>query len=255
MEKIKVSAVSYLNTKPFLYGIENSDILNEIELSVDIPSVCADKLLRGEVYLGLVPVVVIPELNKANLLGQRACLISDFCIGATGPVKTVCIYSQCPIDQVKTLYLDYQSRTSIELTKILLREYWKIEPKLIMAKKEYESKIAKTTAGLIIGDRAIELGMNYEYEYDLAEAWVNMTGLPFVFAAWISNRILPIDFTQRFNEALKYGIDSIPAVTELIKTQYNHRFDLLGYFRNHISYPMDEDKKKGMKMFLRYLAT
>ena len=253
MEKIKVSAVSYLNTKPFLYGIEHSPIMDEIELSLDIPSVCASKLLKGEVDLGLVPVAIIPELNEQHLFGKRACLISDYCICATGAVRTVCIYSQVPIEQVKTIYLDYQSRTSIELTKILLRHFWKIEPKLIHAKKEYERKISKTVAGLVIGDRAIDMSLNYEYEYDLGEVWKEMTGLPFVFAAWISNHLLPIDFTDKFNLALKSGVENIPLVAAQLQANYPPAFDVLNYLQNNISYPLDEEKRKGMELFLNYM--
>lgn len=253
MEKIKVSAISYLNSKPFLYGLENSDIINDIELSMDIPSVCADKLLRDEADLGLVPVAIIPKLDKFNLLGQRACINTDYCIGANGPAKTVCLYSQVPIEQVKTIYLDYQSRTSVELTKILAKHYWKIEPKFVHAKKDYENKIHKTTAGLIIGDRAIEHGMKFEYEYDLAEFWKEMTGLPFVFAAWISNKILPIDFTDKLNLAFKMGINNIKGIAEKLQPSYPEGFNVLKYFQKNISYELDEEKKKGMDLFLKYL--
>ena len=253
MEKIKISAVSYLNAKPFLFGLENSEIKNDIELSLDIPSLCAEKLLKEEVDLGLVPVAIIPKLNKFNLLGQRACINTDYCIGATDSVKTVCIYSQVSIENVKTVYLDYQSKTSVELAKILFKHFWKTEPKFIQAKKDYEKKIHKTTAGLIIGDRAIEEGLNFEYEYDLAEVWKEMTGLPFVFAAWISNKLLPIDFTEKLNTAFKYGIENIPTVARQLQSQYPANFNVLDYLENNISYEFDEEKKKGMELFLNYI--
>ena len=121
MRKIKVTAVSYLNTKPLLYGIFKSDIQEQIELKLDIPSECARKLRDGEVDMGLVPVAVIPELGDPRV-------ISDYCIGTVGPVKTVAIYADKPIDQLTGIYLDHHSRTSVELAKLLLREYWKVQP-------------------------------------------------------------------------------------------------------------------------------
>lgn len=253
MEKIKLSAISYLNSKPFLYGLEHSPIINEIDLSIDIPSVCADKLFKDEIDLGLVPIAIIPKLDKFNLLGQRACINTDYCIGADGAAKTVCIYSQLPIEEVKTIYLDYQSRTSIELAKILVKHFWKTAPKFIHAKNDYEQKIHKTTAGLIIGDRAIEQGMRFEYEYDLAETWKQFTGLPFVFAAWLSNIILPMDFTQKLNAAFKMGISNIPAIAKQWQPSYPPAFNVLDYLQNNISYTLDEEKKKGMDLFLKYL--
>ena len=113
--KINISAVSYLNTKPFLYGLFQTGIDKEINLSLDIPSLCAQKLENGEVDLGLIPVAAIPNLAEAHI-------ISDFCIGTLGPVKTVCIYAQVPIENLTHLYLDYQSRTSVALVQYLIKK-------------------------------------------------------------------------------------------------------------------------------------
>ncbi|HMR44919.1 MAG TPA: ABC transporter substrate-binding protein, partial [Saprospiraceae bacterium] len=124
MKKIKATAVNYLNTKPLLYGILKSGLNELIELQTDIPSECARKLKAGEVDFALVPVAVIPELTTP-------AIISDYCIGTVGAVKTVVIFSEKPLHEVDEIYLDYQSRTSVELTKILLKNYWKIAPKLI----------------------------------------------------------------------------------------------------------------------------
>ncbi|MDX1942329.1 MAG: MqnA/MqnD/SBP family protein, partial [Saprospiraceae bacterium] len=118
--KYKLTAVSYLNTKPLLYGIFKNKIADQIELQLDMPSVCAQKLKDGRADIGLVPVAVIPELKTPHI-------ISDYCIGTVGAVKTVCLYGERPIEEWNALYLDYQSRTSVELTKLLLKEYWKLD--------------------------------------------------------------------------------------------------------------------------------
>jgi len=122
MTKIKISAVSYTNTLPFIYGIENSKIINHIELSKDIPSVCAQKLLENKVDLGLIPVVILPKLNHYEI-------ISDYCIGASGPVKSVILASFKPLNEIKTIFLDYHSRSSVMLTRILANKFWKINVK------------------------------------------------------------------------------------------------------------------------------
>ncbi len=163
MSAIKITAVSYLNTKPLLYGLLKSDLAADIELQLDIPSVCAQKLLSGQADLGLVPVAVLPELISPRI-------VSDYCIGADGTVRTVCIFSERPLEQVERLYLDFHSRTSVELTKILLAEYWMLSPELVPAQEGYEALISGTTAGLVIGDRAIGLEQKFSYVYDLGEA-------------------------------------------------------------------------------------
>jgi chorismate dehydratase len=245
MDKIKISAVSYLNTKPLLYGILQHPIQKNIDLTLDIPSVCAEKLRSGAADLGLVPVAILPELKNSQL-------ISDYCIGATGAVATVCVFSQVPIEDIEQIYLDYHSRTSVELLKILLRNYWKMNPLLLPSAAGYEQKIKGSTAALIIGDRAVGLNKQYPYVYDLGAIWTEMTQLPFVFAAWVSCKPLEARFIQQFNQALKNGIQHIPQLTYLLQSPHPD-FDLKYYYTNNISYHLDEAKKKGLKLFLSYL--
>jgi chorismate dehydratase len=241
---MRLSVVSYLNTKPFIYGLFRSSLSDQIELSLDIPSMCAQRLLREEADLALTPVAVIPDLPEAHL-------VSDFCIGATGAVQTVCIFSEKPIGEVRRLLLDFHSRTSVALAPILCREYWGIEPELVPAYDGYEQHIGGDTAGLVIGDRAIGMEKRFPYTYDLGQTWKDWTGLPFVFAAWVSTRPLPDDFVRRFNEALADGIAQIPQLVKILPTLPG--FDLEAYFRQNISYDLDEAKWLGLQRFLSYL--
>lgn len=243
MDKLKVTAVSYLNTKPFLYGLLNHPVQEQIELSLDIPSDCAKKLQAGEVDLGLVPVAVIPHL-------ETPYIISDYCIGAVGAVKTVCIFSNSPIHEIKELFLDYHSRTSVELAKILIAKYWKIQPKISPASPGFEKTLKEGQAAVIIGDRTIELFDFYKYHYDLGEAWTAYTGLPFVFAAWVSNKPMSPEFIKQFNEALKDGLDHINQLVYLLPTP-KKGFDLKTYFNKYISYTLDVQKKKALTRFLK----
>lgn len=244
--KFKVTAVSYLNTKPFLYGIFQSGLSEELDLQLDIPSECARKLASGEADLGLVPVAVIPELSTPHI-------ISDYCIGTVGTVKTVCIFSEVPLSEVTHIYLDYHSRTSVELVKILLEQHWQHSPVLVPAMPGFENKIGGTSAGLVIGDRAIEQQMRFPFVYDLGEAWMELTGLPFVFAAWVSTRPLPEDFIARFNKALQTGLDLIPQLMYILPTP-QPGFDLQQYFTENISYLLDAPKRKALKLFLQTLT-
>lgn len=245
MNKIKVTAVSYLNTKPLLYGIFKSDIESQIDLQLDIPSVCAERLLSGEAELGLVPVAIIPFLEDAHI-------VSDYCIGTNGAVKTVCIYGEVPIEKMDAIYLDFHSRTSVELTSYLLEKHWRLSPKLLHSQEGYIEQIGEKIGGLVIGDRTIGLEAQFPYVYDLGSEWKKHTGLPFVFAAWVSNKKLPESFLRSFNQALKAGIEHIPQLINLMPMSSNN-FDLKDYFTNHISYELDAPKRKALHLFLEYL--
>ena len=240
---IKVTAVNYLNTKPLLYGLMKSELSKQIDLQLDIPSICAQKLERNEVDLGLVPVAVIPKLTNPHI-------ISDYCIGSVGKVATVCIYSQVPIHEIKKVYLDFHSKTSAQLTKILMKNHWKTTVQYLDTEEGFIEKISGTTAGLIIGDRAIEFAHKFSYSYDLGEAWLNYTGLPFTFAAWVSNKPLETSFVNAFNDALQVGINAISELLFILPTPANG-FDLQRYFVENISYQFDTQKKKALYRFLQ----
>jgi len=246
MKKIKVTAVSYLNTKPLLYGLVQDGMDELLDLELDIPSVCADQLLSGEADLGLVPVAVIPQLPEAHI-------ISDFCIGAVGAVKTVAIYSDCPMEEITHLYLDYHSRTSVNLAQVLLREFWKQQPSFLKAEEGFIDKIGGTHAAVVIGDRTIGLDEKHPYVYDLGQAWWDHTGLPFVFAAWVSTKPMEPAFVKRFNEALAKGIKDIPKLIYLLQAPHPS-FDLETYFSKHISYHLDAAKKEALERFLKSIA-
>jgi chorismate dehydratase len=244
-QQIKVGAVNYLNTKPLVYGFEQGMMQDETELVFDYPANIARKLLHNEVDIGLVPVAVLPALKEYHV-------ISDYCIGCTGAVASVCLFSDVPLHQIKEVLLDYQSRTSVALLKILLKEHWKINPLLTAAENNFREQIGGATAALVIGDRAFEQRLVSPYVYDLGEAWKEMTGEPFVFAAWVSNRKLDEGFTERFNAATSEGFNHLDAI--VAANPYN-AYDLLTYYKMNISYRLDADKKNALQHFLQLLGS
>ena len=241
---LKISAVSYLNTIPFIHGLKQSELINTIDLQLDYPSICADKLINGIVDLALVPVVVIPKL-------KHPYIISDYCIGANGAVDTVCLYSDVAIDKIESIGLDYQSRTSVALLKILLKEYWQLNPELKKSDIGFEDNIKGKHAALVIGDRAFTLNAKHKFIYDLSAIWKEMTGLPFVFAAWVSNTKLPQDFINMFNKALEKGLGNIDKALALEGDSYPNCENPEDYLNNKISYSLDAEKQKGMELFLK----
>lgn len=244
-DPIKISAVSYSNSVPFIYGLRNHPVNKQIDLSLDIPADCAKKLLSKEVDLGLVPVAIIPQLPEAHI-------VSDFCIGADGPVETVCLYSDVPLNQIETVLLDYQSRTSVKLVQYLAKNSWNINPNWKNAEHDFINQIEGTTAAVVIGDRTFGLNEKHVYVIDLAEEWKKHTDLPFVFAAWVSNRKLPEDFISEFNSALEVGLAN--RNVSVMETNANSDHDLVRYVQKVISYNLDEKKRQAMKLFLGWIS-
>ena len=245
MKKIRISVVNYLNSKPFIYGLENSDIKNDIDLQLDIPSVCAEKLEEDQVDIGLVPVAILPELEAYHI-------VSDYCIGADGEVGSVLLLSEVPLNEIKTILLDYQSRTSVLLAQILAEKFWKIKPQWTEAKVNFEILIHETTAGVVIGDRTFSLKNKFRYVYDLSAEWKKFTQLPFVFACWVSNKRLDGAFIKKFNRALRFGLMNVEEVISQQQNEIRADFDVKDYLEHKISYAFDDRKKFALELFLKY---
>ena len=241
----RIGAVSYLNTRPLLLGIEQESFLKSIDLVKSYPANIAQDLLSGKIDIGLVPVAILPQLSDPHI-------VSNYVIGANGAVASVALFSEVPIDEIKSIYLDYQSRTSVQLLKILLSQFWKKEVEFISATEGYIAQISGTKAGVIIGDRTLENLSKYPYVYDLSLAWKQHTGLPFVFAAWVANQPIPAAFMAAFDTANGYGLAHLDEVIALIPAQ-EQVYDLHKYYTENISYVYDEEMKQGLERFLEAL--
>lgn len=246
MELIRISAVSYLNTFPFVFGIKTSGELEDIDLHLDTPSLCAEKLKNNVVDLALVPVGAIPMFENPVPVG-------GYCIGAEREVKTVLLLSRKPLHEITDVALDFDSGTSVLLVKVLARRFWKINPSwhpLAPGEAErgpdHESLVA-------IGDKTLRMVNDFPYVYDLAAEWIRFTSLPFVFAVWLANRKLPEGFVFKFDRALEYGINRKEEIPFFFQDKIPPGFDVMGYLENNISYRFDEGKKRGMELFLKYL--
>ena len=241
----RIGAVSYLNTRPFLLGIEQSGLIEQIDLTKAYPAQIAQALLDDTIDIGLVPVAIIPLLKDPHY-------ISRYCIGAEGAVASVAIFSDVPMDKIEKIYLDHQSRTSVQLARLMVELYWEKKVEWIPADVDYIEKIGGTTAGVIIGDRALVAQNRFAYSYDLAAAWKKYTGFPFVFATWVANKPIPDDFMELFDQANAYGLNHLEEVINTIEDK-EKVYDLNKYYTQNISYEFTEEKKKGLNLFLKLL--
>ncbi|MDP2385517.1 MAG: menaquinone biosynthesis protein [Bacteroidota bacterium] len=246
-KRYKISIVNYLNTLPFVYGLKESGIDKHIDISYDIPAVCAEKLLTNQVDIGLVPVAILSKMPEYHIL-------TDFCIGSNGVVDSVKLFSSVPLNEIKEILLDYQSRTSVTLVQILAKELWKITPVFLPAMEGFESKIDGSTAAVIIGDRTFAINNTFSFEYDLATEWKKLTGLPFAFATWTSSTLIKDEvFLKEFNSALAFGINH----TKEALSNYSNNikgFDAFDYLSEKISHSLDQPKREAIKKFLAYVS-
>lgn len=250
MEKIRISAVKYANTYPFIYGLRETGFDKKVILEIDHPADCAGKLINGSVDIGLIPVGALPGLKEHYI-------ISDYCIGANGKVRTVMLLSNCAFEDIKTINLDYRSRSSVNLTKVLAQYKWKKEFNWVNTSEKFDfEKHGENEGTVLIGDQCFESENKFINKIDLAEEWKDFTGLPFVFACWVSNKPLSKEFLASFNDALSFGVNNIDkAAAYFAFKSVISESELKIYLKENIDFVLEDRKRQGMKLFLNLLGS
>jgi chorismate dehydratase len=245
---VRVSAVSFLNARPLLHGLERQRQL--FDLSFDLPSACAARLHAGEVDLGLIPAI--------EYLQGDYRLVPGMAIGSDGPILSVAVFSRRPIGQVRRLALDTSSRTSAALCRVLCARHWDIAPEFIPAAPRLETMLRDADAALVIGDPALAIdavraGVE---KIDLGEAWQRLTGLPFVYAAWAGRAgVLAPAHLAALAAARDGGLadrDALAAAAAagdpLVAAT------LAGYLRDNLSYTFGDREQAGLERFFELAA-
>lgn len=244
---VNIAAVCYSNTYPFVYGIEKSGLVKDYRLQLVHPVGCAENFISGKADIALLPVGALRLLPEHNI-------ITDLCIGASQEVKSVLLVSNKPLQNIKTIALDSESATSVRLCKVLASEFWNINPDWMNVKIENYLDFPQADAFVVIGDKAFEMSSHFSYQYDLAAEWYNYTGLPFVFAVWVSRPQVSPNFIEKLNSALHFGVNNIADVVKYFSNQFNGNFDLENYLSQCIDYRFDELKKESLKKFQNLIS-
>ncbi len=237
----KIAAVSYLNTIPFIYGIEHEGNFSADLLLLN-PAECAEAFASGQVDIALVPAAVVPTLPMAEV-------VSEYCIGASGEVRTVVIMCDDPIDQIKRIFVDTHSRTSVQLAGYLAKNYWKISPEWVALESMDQLAAAEDgDAFLLIGDKVFEHEAEFEYTYDLAAQWLASTGLPFAFAVWVARKGTPYEQLDALERALEWGVEHIyEAILEYRAD--GSTVESYQYLTENIDFLFDAQKRKALNKF------
>ena len=238
-----ITAVSYLNTIPFVYGLKHADNLRA-DLLLAPPADCARNYIEGKADIALLPAAVVPELQDTNI-------ITEYCIGAVGAVRTVVVVSNTPIERVKRIWLDPHSRTSVQLCGYLAKNRWKIAPEwLAMSDYAVLNTPQEGDAYLIIGDKVFGYEGMFRYSYDLAVEWREATKLPFAFAVWVARKGVSNEVVDELQHALTFGVEHIwEAVESSAYMGKDNGLTAYEYLTRNIDFILDEEKHRALKKF------
>ncbi|MCX7702142.1 MAG: menaquinone biosynthesis protein [Gemmataceae bacterium] len=202
---IRVGAVNYLNTKPLIEDL--ASICPEIELTLEVPSVLADRLAGGLLDVALIP--VIEYFRSGNYQ-----IIPNIAIASHGPVLSVTLFSRRPWGEIRRLALDAGSRSSAALTQILSRIRYGVSPEVLTLPLDRPAEEVDADAVLLIGDRAMRACLpGFDFAYDLGQEWSEWTGLPFVYAVWAVRRGVDLgDALPAFFEAKRRGLRRVGTI-------------------------------------------
>lgn len=242
MRPLRLGAVSYLNTKPLVYGLESDP---GFVVRFDVPSRCAALLHAGDVDLGLIPAI--------EYLNGDYAIVPDVSIASDGPVATVAVFTRTPIDRVQRLALDVSSKTSVALTRILCAKHWGIAPTFVPAEPDLEAMLTRADAALVIGDPAFAIDPDASgvRKIDLGAEWKAMTGLPFVYAMWVGR---PGAATAAQCHALQQARDAgLAHLQQIARQAGGGNADLeqrsLRYLRDNLKYGLGAREQDGLRRF------
>jgi chorismate dehydratase len=243
-----VCAVSYLNTVPLVWGMRHGAQKGLFDLLFRVPAVCADMVAAGQADIGIVP--------SFELLSQDLALVPGVGIASRGVVRSILLISKRPAGQIRTLAADASSRTSVALARIILSRRFGVEPVVVTRRPDLPSMLGEADSALIIGDPALRIDPDALpfHVYDLGREWMEMTGLPMVFAVWAGPRecITP-EVVAAFQDSCAYGLKNLERIVGEEAATRGFAADLVRrYLSSHIVYELGAGERQGMQLFLRY---
>ncbi|MCS6905203.1 MAG: menaquinone biosynthesis protein [Bacteroidia bacterium] len=251
---LKVAAVSYFNTVPFVKGLQSYFTPSELNLLLAPPSQCIRAFKENIADVALVPTGALPDLN-GYVSTDGWYVLDKFCIGALEEVGSVFLFAHSPLEQLKIIYLDPHSRTSNGLFKVLSAFYWK-QKYLYQNQPDHWQNIHGRNGGIVIGDKAIAIKPQFPYAYDLALAWRQFSFLPFVFAVWVVriNKV-PDFYLSKIAQAFQDGLEHKLEWAKVEASRYGFTQDFAQtYYEKYIDFELDDVKKNAIHLYLSYLA-
>ena len=258
MKRLRISAISYLNTAPLMWDFEHRDAGSEarpvFDIAYTVPSQCAASLREGSADIGIIPAAAYASIPDLAILPGIA-------IASRRAVRSILLVSKVPLEKIRTVALDSSSMTSVALTRVLFARWWGGGRTFAAMAPDIEQMLKLCDAGLVIGDPALKIDRSRYITYDLAEEWIRLTGKPFVFAFWAVRQAAlndvprDLDLATIFQESRDHGLlpDSLARIAREWAPRIGLRErELKTYLTENIHYSLDPDCLDGMQLFYQY---
>jgi chorismate dehydratase len=256
MRRLRISAISYLNTAPLMWDFEHGEAGRDFDTSYTLPSACARSLQAGTADIGIIPAAAYAQILGLNIL-------PDVAIASRQPVRSILLVSRVTVEKIRTVALDTSSMTSVALTKVLFEKWLGGGRTFAPMAPDINTMLAAHDAGLLIGDPALQIDRSRYFTLDLAEEWIRYTGKPFVFAFWaVRQDALPdadpsLDLAAVFQQSRDHGL--APSSLDQISVEWAPKLgislaDVHSYLTESICYHLDSACLEGLQLFYRYAA-
>ncbi len=258
MKRLRISAISYLNTAPLMWDFEHGDTSSSarslFDISYTLPSQCAVSLREGSADIGIIPAAAYTSIPDLVILPGVA-------IASRRAVRSILLVSKTPLEKIQTVALDTSSMTSVALLKVLFAKWWGGDRAYAAMAPDIEQMLKMHDAALVIGDPALKIDRSRYITYDLAEEWIRLTGKPFVFAFWAVRQVAltdargDLDIATVFQESRDHGL--LPESLDRIARKWAPRVGLSqtevkSYLTESIHYSFDPPCLDGVQLFYQF---
>jgi predicted solute-binding protein len=275
LQKLRISIVQYLNTAPLVWGFTNGPLAGKYDLSFTVPSQCAEALRAGTADIALIPAIEYQRIPGLVVL-------PDLAIASQNRVRSLLIIAKKPIEQVRSIALDRNSRSTQALTRILATEHWKISPEFFETEPDLGAMLEKADAALLIGDPALRLSVAIEKKstvspqgravcqaatlgipgaeifhiYDVVGEWRTFSSLPAVMAVWAARpEVVTPELLADFSASRDFGLSQIAAIcVEAARELELPQPALESYLRHNIDFSLGEENRRGLERYFREAA-
>ena len=254
MGRLRISAISYLNTAPLMWDFEHGSVGSEFQIFYTIPFACAEALRDGTADIGIIPAAAYASIPELVILPGVA-------IASRRPVRSILLVSKMPLQNARSLALDTSSVTSVALLKVILAKWVGGERVFSSMRPDLRQMLRDHDAGLLIGDPALQVDRSRYHCYDLAEEWIRHTGKPFVFAFWavrkaaLQDKPAKLDLAAIFQESRDHGLGKINDIARMWGPRLGlSEADVRKYLTENIYYYLDSGCLDGLLLFYRYAA-
>ncbi len=249
MSKLRVGIVHFLNSRPLAWGFLEGLHRELFAPSLHPPATVARLLAEGGLDVGLIPSVEVQRIPGLEVLPGP-------CVSATHEVRSVLLVTSRPLERVRRIALDVNSRTSVALTRVLCAERWGIDPELVDHPPEVERMLAVADAALVIGDPALQVDRTRHRVVDLAAEWQALTGLPFVFAVWAVRPEVAVDgLAVHFQESLRRGLEALDTLVAQAAAELDlDPATVHTYLTENLAFQLEAPQIEGLETFWRLAA-